>query len=169
MAQPFVGEIRIFAGNFAPLGWAFCQGQLLAISENEVLFQLIGTIYGGDGQSTFQLPDLRGRFPIHQGNSFVIGEISGAESVTLTTQQLPGHTHGAVASGGGNVVSPANAVWSTDPFGNTAAYTTPPATPPKMRADAIGNTGGGQPHENRQPYLGVNFIIALFGVFPSQT
>lgn len=169
MAQPYVGEIRIFAGNFAPVGWAFCQGQLLAITENEVLFQLIGTTYGGDGQATFQLPDLRGRFPIHQGNGLVIGEIAGTETVTLTTQELPGHTHGAVASGAGNVVSPQNAYWSTDPFGNTAAYTTPTATPPNMNANAIGNTGGSQPHENRQPYLAVNFIISLFGVFPTQT
>jgi microcystin-dependent protein len=170
MSSPYVGEIRIFAGNFAPVGWALCQGQLLSISENEVLFQLIGTTYGGDGQSTFGLPDLRGRFPIHQGAGFVVGQSAGAENVTLTATQLPSHYHGAVASGGGNVVSPQNAVWSTDPFGNTAAYTPPPSgTLPNMNSNAIGNTGGGQAHENRQPYLAVNFIISLFGVFPSQS
>ncbi|HUA22279.1 MAG TPA: tail fiber protein [Bryobacteraceae bacterium] len=168
MASPYVGEIRIFAGNFAPVGWEFCEGQLLPITEYETLFQLIGTTYGGDGESTFALPDLRGRFPVHVGAGFVVGQSAGAETVTLTDEDLPSHTHTAVASGGGNVVSPQNAFWSTDPFGNTAAYTTPPATPANMNANAIGNTGGGQPHENRQPYLAVSFIISMFGVFPTQ-
>jgi len=169
MAQPFVGEIRIFAGNFAPLGWMFCEGQILSISQYSVLFQLIGTTYGGDGESTFALPDLRGRFPAHQGNGFVVGQNAGTETVTLLTGQLPAHYHGAVASGGGNVVSPQNAVWSTDPYGNTAAYASPPSgTLPTMNSNAIGNTGGSQPHDNRQPYLAVSFIISLFGIFPSQ-
>jgi microcystin-dependent protein len=170
MATPYVGEIRMFAGNFAPQGWALCQGQLLAIAENETLFNLIGTTYGGDGQQTFRLPDLQGRAPIHQGNGFVIGQSSGTETVTLTVNQLPSHNHLARASGGGDVVSPANAVWSTDPGGNTAAYTTPMASPPAMSGNAIGNsnTSPTQAHNNMQPYLGVNYIISLFGVFPSQ-
>src|ERR671934_1375449 len=107
MSQPFIGEIRMFAGNFAPAGWAFCNGQLLAISENDALFNLIGTTYGGDGQSTFALPDLRSRVPIHQGNSHVLGEMGGVETVTLTTNQIPSHTHTAVASSAGSATSPA--------------------------------------------------------------
>ena len=157
----------MFGGNFAPLGWEFCEGQLLPISENEVLFQLIGTTYGGDGENTFALPDLRGRFPLHQGNSFVIGQRAGGETVTLTTSQLPAHNHAAKASGGGNFVSPQNAFWSTDPGGGTAAYTSTAAG--AMSGNAIGVNGIAQPHDNRQPFLAVNFIISLFGVFPSQS
>ena len=170
MATPYVGEIRMFAGNFAPAGWSLCQGQLLAISENEVLFNLIGTTYGGDGQQTFGLPDLRGRAPIHQGPGFVIGQNGGSENVTLTATQLPSHNHLAAASGSGDVVSPDGAFWSTDPGGNTAAYTTPPqGTPPTMASNAIGSsTGEALPHDNMQPFLAVNYIISLFGVFPSQ-
>jgi microcystin-dependent protein len=170
MATPYVGEIRMFAGNFAPLGWMLCQGQLLPISENETLFNLIGTTYGGDGQQTFGLPDLRGRAPIHQGGGFVIGQNGGFENVTLNIAQLPSHNHLAAASGSGNVVDPTDAVWSTDPGGNTAAYTTPPqGTPPTLASNAIGSsTGGAQPHDNMQPFLAVNYIISLFGIFPSQ-
>src|SRR5438132_5986014 len=109
MAQPYVGEIRLFAGNFAPVGWMFCDGQTLPISENETLFQLIGTTYGGDGQSTFNLPDLRSRVPIHMGNGFSLAETGGVEEVTLTQAQIPAHSHPAMANGGGNVVSPTNA------------------------------------------------------------
>jgi len=171
MSNPYVGEIRMFGGNFAPVGWDFCEGQLLPISEFETLFNLIGTTYGGDGQSTFALPDLRGRFPMHQGSngagSHVIGEIGGVEFVTLNANQLPAHNHVAVcASGGGNVASPAGAYWSTDPQGNTAAYNE--AGGSAMAAGALGSTGGGQPHDNRQTYLAISFIISLFGVFPSQ-
>src|SRR6266446_8367820 len=113
MSSPFVGEIRMFAGNFAPQGWMFCEGQLLAISENETLFNLIGTTYGGDGQNTFALPDLRGRLPIHQGNGFTLAETGGAETVTLTTQQIPTHSHVPLCSpNAGSQASPANGVWA---------------------------------------------------------
>ena len=164
MAQPYVGEIRMFAGNFPPAGWMFCQGNLLPISENETLFFLIGTTYGGDGESTFALPDLRGRVPIHQGNGFVLAEAGGAESVTLTVQQIPGHTHpalGAAVTGdqtSANGALPANSVTIT-PYLNTA----PDAA---FSAQAVGPVGGSQPHTNFQPYLCVDFIISLFGIFP---
>lgn len=166
MAQPYVGEIRMFAGNFAPAGWMFCEGQLLPISENETLFQLIGTTYGGDGQSTFGLPDLRGRIPIHQGNGFVLAETGGVETVTLTTNQLPPHTHALRASS-----SPATS--AAGPRGVLAATTTPIygsgiAPDRSMAANAIPDfAGGSQPHENMAPYLAVSFIISLFGIFPS--
>jgi microcystin-dependent protein len=169
MAQPYVGEIRMFAGNFAPAGWMFCEGQLLPISENETLFQLIGTTYGGDGESTFALPDLRGRIPIHQGNGFILAETGGAEEITLTTQQIPSHTHALLAS-------TANAS-ATSPAGNVGARNTVaavfqygndnPAQP--LSPQAVGPVGGSQPHTNFQPYLCVDFIISLFGIFPSPT
>jgi microcystin-dependent protein len=174
MATPFVGEIRMFAGNFAPQGWAFCDGSLLSISQNTVLFQLIGTTYGGDGQQTYGLPDLRGRVPVHQGNSphgnFVIGQSSGSETVTLLAGQVAAHSHPAQAGPGGDVVSPQNAVWSSDPGGNTAAWTGPISSPPSMSSNAIGsnNASAAQPHDNMQPFLAVSYIISLFGVFPSQ-
>lgn len=168
MAQPYVGEIRMFAGNFAPAGWMFCEGQLLPISENETLFQLIGTTYGGDGQSTFALPDLRGRIPLHQGNGFILAETGGAEEITLTVSQIPAHSHPFLAStSAGTEPNPANNVVSqTD--GQIALYI---ADPPNvnMNAGAITSTGGSQPHTNFQPYLCVNFIISLFGIFPSPT
>src|SRR5512134_2511936 len=155
MAQPYVGEIRMFAGNFAPAGWMFCEGQLLPISENETLFQLIGTTYGGDGESTFALPDLRGRIPIHQGNGFILAETGGAEEITLTVQQIAAHSHPLLASqnnAGGN--SPTNSV--TGQVGATQIYReVPPAAP--MSALAVGPTGGSQPHTNFQPYLCVDF------------
>lgn len=170
MAQPFVGEIRMFAGNFAPLGWMLCQGQLLPISENEVLFNLIGTTYGGDGQQTFRLPDLQGRAPIHQGPGFVIGQNGGSENVTLNVNQLPSHNHLAAASGSGDVVDPTNAIWSSDPGGNTAAYTGPlQSNAPTLASNAIGSsTAEALPHDNMQPFLAVNYIISLFGIFPTQ-
>jgi len=168
----FVGEIRLFAGNFAPNGWLFCEGQTLPISENEVLFQLIGTTYGGDGQETFQLPNLASRVPIHQGTgpsgtTYQLSEASGVESVTLTTQQIPVHNHAAVgAAVTGDQTSlnnalPANSVTITPYF--------PAAPDAPFNAAAIAPVGGSQPHENLQPYLCINFIISLFGVFPSQT
>jgi microcystin-dependent protein len=167
MAQPYVGEIRMFAGNFAPAGWMFCEGQLLPISENETLFQLIGTTYGGDGQSTFGLPDLRGRLPIHQGNSFVLAQNGGAEEVTLTAATLPVHTHALLASGDiGNQASPANALLSNSQ--GAIPYIEDPATL-NMNAGSIGPVGGSQPHTNLQPFLCVDFIISLFGIFPSPT
>lgn len=173
MSTPYVGEIRMFAGNFAPVGWAFCQGQPLSISENPTLFALIGTTYGGDGRSTFALPDLQGRFPLHTGSGpglsdYFIGQMGGTESVTLSTAQMPAHNHNANCSGGtGNAGTPAGNYWSTDPAGATAAYNENGGA--AMAAGAIGTTGGSLPHDNMSPFVAVNFIISLFGVFPSQS
>ena len=150
----------MFGGNYAPLGWEFCNGQLLAIADNDALFALIGTTYGGDGQNTFALPDLRGRVPLHQGNAF-LGEQSGAESHTLTAGELPAHTHTLGSATAASTLSPAQAapaVAAQKVYGASAG------TP--MAAGIIGISGGSQPHENRQPYLAVSFIISLFGVFP---
>jgi microcystin-dependent protein len=167
MAQPYVGEIRLFAGNFAPLGWHFCDGQLLSISENETLFQLIGTTYGGDGYSTFALPDMRGRLPMHQGNGFILAETIGVEEVTLTVQQIPQHTHSPSASlHEGTHNTPAGNVWAAGPSATYAAAGAPLVA---LRNDLVRSNGGNQPHENRMPYLGLNFIISLFGIFPSPT
>ena len=167
MAQPYVGEIRMFAGNFAPAGWMFCEGQLLPISENETLFQLIGTTYGGDGQSTFGLPDLRGRIPIHQGNGFSLAEGGGAEEITLTVNQIPAHSHPLLASTGpGNLNSPGGNI--TAESAAVKIYFADQATA-NMSANAVGPVGGSQPHTNFQPYLCINYIISLFGIFPSQT
>jgi microcystin-dependent protein len=172
LAQPYVGEIRIFAGNFAPAGWMFCDGQLLPISENETLFQLIGTTYGGDGQSTFALPNLQSRVPIHMGNgpdgtTYQLAEMAGAESVTLSTQQIPVHTHALIGSTAAAATQdPANnllAASQASVYYNLADNIGP------MVASSIQPDGGSQPHENCQPFLCVNFIISLFGIFPSQT
>lgn len=167
MAQPYVGEIRMFAGNFAPAGWMFCEGQLLPISENEVLFQLIGTTYGGDGESTFALPDLRGRLPLHMGNGFILGEAGGTEEITLTVQQIPAHSHPLLAAGvAGDQISPSGSLpansFNVTPYINDAPNG-------NMSASAIAPIGGSQPHTNFQPYLCVDFIISLFGIFPSPT
>ncbi|HZS04616.1 MAG TPA: tail fiber protein [Blastocatellia bacterium] len=167
MAQPYVGELRIFAGNFAPAGWMFCDGQLLPISENETLFNLIGTTYGGDGQETFALPDLRGRLPLHQGNGFILAETGGAEEVTLTASQLPAHNHALLASTSpGTENSPANAVPGASPSVTMYVGASPTVN---LNPNAMTVAGGSQPHNNLQPYLCVNFIISLFGIFPSQT
>jgi microcystin-dependent protein len=173
MAQPYVGEIRMFAGTFAPAGWMFCDGSQLAIAENETLFQLIGTTYGGDGQETFNLPDLRGRVPVHQGTNpatgttFTLGEQGGGESVTLTVQQMPQHNHALTAT---------TAVGTQpNPGGNLLANSQGPQPyiqenpDNSLSAQILTPVGGSQPHENMQPYLGINFIISLFGIFPSQT
>jgi microcystin-dependent protein len=166
MAQPYVGEIRMFAGNFAPAGWMFCEGQLLPISEFETLFNLIGTTYGGDGQSTFALPDLRGRIPLHFGNGFTLAETGGVETVTLTVSQIPAHTHPMLASADpGNLQSPQGNV--TGDVANKIYRAG--AANIVMNPNAVGATGGSQPHNNFQPYLCVDFIISLFGIFPSQT
>jgi microcystin-dependent protein len=168
MAQPYVGEIRMFAGNFAPAGWMFCEGQLMPISENETLFQLIGTTYGGDGESTFALPDLRGRIPIHNGNGFILAETGGAEEITLTAAQIPAHTHALVATTDlANSASPADAYLSATATGNKIYSTASPSIP--LSAQEISPTGGSQPHTNFQPYLCVDYIISLFGIFPSPT
>lgn len=170
MAQPYVGEIRMFAGNFAPAGWMFCDGSQLSIAEFETLFNLIGTTYGGDGQQTFNLPDLRGRVPLHMGtgqSTYVLGESGGVEQVTLTTQQTPVHNHALTATTtigtqpnpGGNVLANSQGPQpyiQENPDNNLNAQTLSPA-------------GGSQPHENRQPCLGINLIISMFGIFPSQS
>jgi len=174
MAQPYVGEIRMFAGNFAPAGWMFCEGQLLPISEYETLFNLIGTTYGGDGQSTFALPDLRGRLPLHQGTSqsttFVLAETGGVEEVSLTASQVPAHSHPFLATGnpastpapGNSVLLGKTAASTITPYGTDAPLTT-------LSPNMVSSIGGSQPHTNFQPYLCVDFIISLFGIFPSQT
>ncbi len=168
MAQPYVGEIRMFGGNFAPAGWMFCEGQLLPISENETLFQLIGTTYGGDGQATFALPDLRGRVPLHQGNGVVLAETGGVETVTLTTSQIPAHTHPlSCSSSPGTGSNPQAGIWAPS---DVAQYSTG-VSDQQMGSPPISSdpTGGSQPHNNFQPYLCVDFIISLFGIFPSAT
>lgn len=167
MAQPYVGEIRMFAGNFAPAGWMFCEGQLLPISEYETLFNLIGTTYGGDGQSTFALPDMRGRIPLHQGGGFILAETGGAEEITLTVSQIPAHSHPLMAT--------INAAQESQPEGNVPGRTTQSdgysidSPTVNLAATSMSSTGGSQPHTNFQPYLCVDFIISLFGIFPSPT
>jgi microcystin-dependent protein len=174
MAQPYVGEIRMFGGNFAPAGWMFCEGQLLPISENETLFNLIGTTYGGDGQSTFGLPDLRGRLPIHQGQgsgltSRTLAETGGVETVTLTVNQIPAHSHTGLATNNvANSASAANKILASGSVVSTLPYGTD-APLAALNATTVGLVGGSQPHNNFQPYLCVDFIISLFGIFPSQT
>jgi microcystin-dependent protein len=165
MADPYVGEIRLFAGNFAPAGWAFCDGSLLPISENEVLFQLIGTTYGGDGESTFALPDLRGRIPLHQGNGHVMGEAAGVETVTLTVNQMPIHAHPlAAASGLASDANPAGRLLAETRASDLYLDDTPAVA---LAPTASPPVGGSQPHGNLMPYLCINFIISLFGIFPS--
>jgi len=164
MAQPYVGEIRMFAGNFAPAGWMFCEGQLLPISENETLFNLIGTTYGGDGQSTFTLPDLRGRLPLHFGNGFTLAETGGAEQITLTVNQIPAHSHPMIASTSpGTQNAPNNNLTAASP---SVTLYTGDVTDNNLSPNAVGTVGGSQPHNNFQPYLCIDFIISLFGIFP---
>jgi microcystin-dependent protein len=167
MSSPFIGEIRMFGGNFAPAGWAFCDGSLQPIDQNTALFQLIGTTYGGDGQTTFALPDLRSRVPVHVGPGFVLGQSSGAETVTLTTNQIPAHSHVPNANNNpGSQVSPANGAWAgSNPALNNYSNVAPSVN---MDPGAIGQTGNSQPHDNMIPFLAVNFILSLFGIFPSQ-
>jgi microcystin-dependent protein len=167
VAQPYVGEIRMFAGNFAPVGWHFCDGSLLPIAENETLFQLIGTVYGGDGESTFGVPDLRGRVPIHFGGGQVLGEMAGVETVTLNVSQLPTHTHQYIASTSiSNQTSPQNNLVAQSTAGSLYIEDTASAT---LAPNAILPAGEGHPHDNMQPFLCVSFIISLFGIFPSPT
>lgn len=167
MGSPYIGEIRMFAGNFAPENWAFCDGRIMSISQNETLFILIGTTYGGDGVNTFALPDLRGRVPMHNGQGFVMGEPQGSENVLLDTNQLPAHGHAwsasmALASGaagpGGLLASSTFHI-----YGSLSSGATP------MAAHALANLGGGLPHDNMAPFLTVTFIISLFGIFPVQS
>lgn len=171
MAEPFVGEIRMFAGNFAPRGWALCDGQLMAINQNDALFSLLGAIYGGDGRTTFGLPDLRGRIPLHAGSGpglsqRRLGARGGVEQVTLTVNQIPSHTHRLQA-----VETPATLA---DPSLGLPAeaevdvYGAPPVAGPADGGAALSLSGGSQPHSNLMPALAVNFIIALFGIYPSR-
>lgn len=166
MSTPYVGEIRMFAGNFPPAGWMFCEGQLLPISEYETLFFLIGTTYGGDGQDTYALPDLRGRIPIHEGPVYSLGSIGGTEEVTLTLNQIPNHTHPMIVSGNpANSPNPGNNYLAVSSQVNAFFGDIPNAN---MNAQSIGSAGGSQPHTNMQPFLCINFIISLFGIFPTQ-
>ncbi len=170
MADPYVGEIRYFGGDFAPRGWALCDGKLLDITGNEALFTLIGTTYGGDGQRTFAVPDLRGRAGIHKGTNkstgtnYVLGQMAGTENVTLLASQMPAHTHNVAAGSEGSVNDPTNAFWAKSTVDQYAA-TGPNA---KMNAQAITSSGGNQPHDNMMPSLTVSYIISLEGIFPQQ-
>lgn len=171
MSEPFVGEIRMFAGNFAPRGWAFCDGQLLAVSQNDALFSLLGTIYGGDGRTTFGLPDLRGRIPLHAGSGpgltpRRLGAKAGEENVTLTVNQMPNHSHTMHGSSApaGATTNPNNQVFASN-FMNMYSAETPNAN---AANETISNVGGSRSHTNLMPALCVNFIIALFGIYPSR-
>jgi microcystin-dependent protein len=164
-SDPFLGAIFMFGDNFAPLGYAFCNGALMSIAQNSALFQLLGTTYGGDGVQTFALPDLRGRIPVHFGNGLVQGRSGGAETVLLTSAQIPSHSHTVNAvSGTGNQTSPVGHLWAAASVPRYAAS----GTPAPLNAAAVGMGGGGQPHDNMPPFLAVNFIIAIAGIFPSQ-
>jgi microcystin-dependent protein len=177
MAQPYVGEIRMFAGNFAPVGWMFCEGQQLAISENETLYQLIGTTYGGDGQSTFHLPDMRGRVPMHQGtgpglSGHGLGEALGVETVTLTVSQIPQHRHAPVATTNRASAAYTGKTGVLASTGGVKVYGLAGGGTSPMRQDGASLSsvaGGSQPHTNMAPSLGLNYIISLFGLFPSPT
>jgi microcystin-dependent protein len=164
MASPYLGELRIFSFNFAPKGWAMCNGQLLPINQNQALFSILGTTYGGNGQTTFALPNLQGRVPVHTGNGIVLGQSTGQATHTLISSEMPQHTHAAVGSSTpANLGVPTGNLWAT---GN-AAYSPTPNT--SMNPQCITNVGGNQPHENRSPYLTLLICIALQGIFPSQT
>ena len=170
MAQPFIGEIRIFSFNFPPRGWATCSGQLLAISQNQALFSILGTTFGGDGRVTFALPDLRGRTPVHAvGGTTVLGQQGGVEAVALSANQLPAHTHGVNASGGlATATTPAGNVMAAKARFGADVYTTA-AADTLLAPGAVGAAGAtGQAHDNMQPSLVMNPCIALFGVFPSR-
>jgi microcystin-dependent protein len=172
MGSPYVGEIRMFGGNFAPAGWALCQGQQIPISENETLFNLIGTTYGGDGQQTFNLPNLQSRVPMHMGSNslgtYTIGQTGGVETVTLTTQQMPAHNHLVLATNAGQQVKPTTATMpAVSAPGNNRNVYGPAGSAPVTMANLINPSGGNQPHSNIQPVLAINFIISLFGIYPT--
>ncbi len=167
--EPYLGEIRIFGGNYAPKGWAFCDGQLMSIGGNEALYSLLGTTYGGNGQSTFALPDLRGRLPLHlsqssSGQNYLLGAKGGTEQVTLNEGQLPAHTHQAKGSATGSVGSPSDACWGTASGGSAYAKVSPTIS---LANEALSITGKNQPHDNMMPSLGLSFIIALQGIYPT--
>lgn len=165
MSTPYIGEVRIFAGNFAPVGWLLCQGQLLPISQYEVLFNLIGTTYGGDGQNTFAVPNLASRIPYHQGLGYVIGQTGGVEQATLSPQQMPVHSHSANATAAtADQPAPAGNVWGS---GTLSCYSTAQAANVTMNPAALMPAGGSQAHDNMPPFLCLNFIIATEGIYPS--
>jgi len=165
MSEPFIGEIKMVSFNFPPKGWAFCNGQLLPINQNQALFSILGTTYGGNGQTTFALPDLRGRAPVHVGDGVVLGERAGEESHTVTNQEMPAHTHTVPASGlPATLGDPTAAVWASS--SGEAGFAS--AATGAMAPAAEANVGGSQPHTNLQPYTVLNFVIALVGIFPSQ-
>ena len=181
MSQPFLGEMKIISWNFAPKGWAFCNGQFLPINQNQGLFSLLGTMYGGNGQTTFALPDMRGRVPIHVGGSFTQGQAGGENAHTVTAQEMPTHNH--MLSADANTAATSNAFLPAagsslgqsvgqpsqgSPFALNIYSTNTGAPLGAMSPAVVGNTGGSQPHENRQPFLALNMIIALQGIFPSR-
>jgi microcystin-dependent protein len=168
MSDPYIGEIKVISFTFPPRGWAFCNGQLLPINQNQALFSILGTMYGGNGSTTFALPNLQGRVPIHQGinqGAYNVGQAGGELAHTLTINELPSHVHPPVAQSTASTpgFSPAGAIWATSP---TQAFAPSPNTP--MNPAAVTTTGGSQPHENTPPYLALNFVIALVGIFPSR-
>jgi len=168
MSDPFIGEIKLVSFNFPPRGWAFCNGQILPINQNQALFSILGTMYGGNGQTTFALPNLQGRMPIHQGinqGSYTVGQAAGELAHTLTSNEMPAHLHPAVAQSTTTTPgdSPAGAIWATAKY---VAFAPAPNT--QLNPAAVANNGGGQPHENQAPYLVLNYVIALVGVFPSR-
>jgi microcystin-dependent protein len=166
MSEPYIGEIKVISFNFPPRGWAFCNGQLLPINQNQALFSILGTTYGGDGRITFALPNMQGRIPLHQGAGYTVGQAAGEAAHTLTPAEMPTHLHPAVAQSAATNpgVSPAGAIWAQAP---AAAYAPAPNT--QMNPAAVQNSAGSQPHENQAPYLVLNFVIALVGVFPSRS
>jgi microcystin-dependent protein len=164
MASPFIGEIRMFGGNYAPAGWSFCNGQLLPISGYETLYNLIGTTYGGNGTTTFGLPNLQGRVPMQQGSGYIIGQMSGEENHTLTVQQIPAHTHAVM----GMAAATGNGI-SGNVYGGGGLSAFKSATGENMNGQVVQNNAGGQPHSNIMPFLAVSFIISLFGIFPSRS
>jgi microcystin-dependent protein len=170
MATPFVGEIRLFGGNFAPVGWALCNGGSLPIAANELLFSVIGATYGGDGQTTFALPNLQSRIPVHQGPGYTLGKMAGSETVTLSPEQLPAHTHTLLASTTtGNSADPTGRVWGQATGASAAHIFSTSASNTTLHPSSLMSVGGGQPHDNMTPFLVINFIIALVGIFPSQS
>ena len=170
MAEPFLAEIRLMSFNFPPKGWAMCNGQLLPINQNQALFALLGTTYGGDGRVTFALPDLRGRCPLHAGAGIALGERGGAETHTLTVNELPSHTHALAANSDvANTHLPGAALPAGKPRGGINRYAPAGTGNSTMHAGSLSSSGGNQPHENRQPFLTLTFAIALQGIFPSQS
>lgn len=167
MTDFYIGEIRTISFNFPPTGWAFCNGQTLPINQNQALFSILGTWFGGNGVTTFCLPDLRGRMPIHQGSSYLVGEAGGEESHTLTINEMPTHLHPAMAASTVTGPSPNGTTWGPSPSAGEQLYAPSPSV--AMSPGALGLAGGSQPHENRPPFLVLNFIIALTGIYPSRS